>query len=103
MTNWPGELKAEQVRSQAVNTYIDATATFETSNQLFNEINTIWRRSQTDNMHGGIASDCPHRERSPYTGDGQIACMTVLHNYDAKNFYQKWVQDMLGAQIEETG
>ncbi len=101
--NWPGELKAEQLTAQAVNTYIDATATFETSNQLFNDINKIWRRSQTDNMHGGIASDCPHRERSPYTGDGQLAAITVLHNYDAKNFYQKWVQDMLGAQIEETG
>jgi len=103
ISNWPGELKAEQVRAQAVNTYIDATATFETSNQLFNDINKIWRRSQTDNMHGGIASDCPHRERSAYTGDGQIACITVLHNFDAKNFYQKWVQDMLGAQLEETG
>ena len=57
--NWPGELKAEQLTAQAVNTYIEASATFETSNQLFNDINKIWRRSQTDNMHGGIASDCP--------------------------------------------
>jgi len=101
--NWPGELKMEQLTAQAVNTYIEATATFETSNQLFNDINKIWRRSQTDNMHGGIASDCPHRERSAYTGDGQLACNTVLHNFDARNFYHKWVQDILGAQIEETG
>jgi alpha-L-rhamnosidase len=101
--NWPGELKAEQLTAQVVNTYIEATATFETSNRLFNDINKIWRRSQTDNMHGGIASDCPHRERSAYTGDGQVACNTVLHNFDARNFYHKWVQDILGAQIEETG
>jgi len=26
-----------------------------------------------------------------------------MHNYNAKNFYHKWVQDMLGSQIEETG
>jgi len=103
ISNWPGELKLEQLTAQAVNTYIETSASFESSNQLFNEINKIWKRSQTDNMHGGIASDCPHRERSAYTGDGQVACMTVLHNFDAKNFYQKWVQDMLGAQIEETG
>jgi alpha-L-rhamnosidase len=103
ITNWPGELRPEHLTAEAVNTYIKATAHFETSNELFNEINKIWRRSQTDNMHGGIASDCPHRERSPYTGDGQVACMTVLHNFDAKNFYHKWVQDMLGSQIEETG
>jgi len=103
ITNWPGELRPEDLTAEAVNTYMEATAHFDTSNELFNEINQIWRRSQTDNMHGGIASDCPHRERSPYTGDGQVACMTVLYNFDAKNFYHKWVQDMLGAQIEETG
>jgi len=101
--NWPGELTEKDLVAEAVNTYIEPSATFETSNDLFNEINRIWRRSQTDNMHGGVASDCPHRERSPYTGDGQITCITVLHNFDAKNFYHKWVQDMLGAQIEETG
>jgi len=103
ITNWPGELKPEHLTAEAVNTFIDPTAHFETSNELFNEINRIWRRSQTDNMHGGLASDCPHRERSGYTGDGQIACNTVLHNYDAKNFYQKWIGDMRGAQIKGTG
>jgi len=101
--NWPGELKSEYLIAEAVNTYIEPSATFETSSELFNEINRIWRRSQIDNMHGGIASDCPHRERSGYTGDGQIACNTVLHNYNAKNFYQKWITDMRDAQIQETG
>ena len=54
-------------------------------------------------MHGGIASDCPHRERSPYTGDGQVACATVMHNFDARSFYTKWIQDISGAQNPETG
>jgi len=103
ITNWPGELKTEHLTAEAVNTYIEPSATFESSNQLFMDINKIWRRSQIDNMHGGLASDCPHRERSGYTGDGQIACNTVLHNYDAKNFYQKWIGDMRDAQIKETG
>jgi alpha-L-rhamnosidase len=101
--NWPGELTAEMLTAEVVHTYVEESATFETSNQLFNDINKIWRRSQTDNMHGGIASDCPHRERSAYTGDGQVASVTVMHNYDARNFYQKWISDMLGAQNVETG
>ena len=54
-------------------------------------------------MHGGVASDCPHRERAPYTGDGQVACITVMHNFDARAFYTKWIQDILGAQNPETG
>ena len=103
ISNWPGELKADQITAEVVHTYVEESATFETSNQLFNDINKIWRRSQTDNMHGGIASDCPHRERSAYTGDGQVACVTVMHNYDAQNFYHKWIQDILGAQDLKTG
>jgi alpha-L-rhamnosidase len=101
--NWPGELKKDQIIAEVVHTQIDESARFETSNTLFNDITKIWKRSQTDNMHGGIASDCPHRERSPYTGDGQVSCVMVMHNYDAKNFYYKWIQDILGAQNPETG
>ncbi len=103
ITNWPGELKKEHLTAEAVNTYVEETGVFETSNELFNEINKIWKRSQTDNMHGGLASDCPHRERSGYTGDGQVACLTVMHNFDARNFYQKWIQDILEAQNKDDG
>ncbi len=103
ISGWPGELKKEQITAEAVNTAIEETATFETSDTLFNEINRIWKRSQLDNMHGGLPSDCPHRERSPYTGDGQVTCVTVMDNFDARAFYHKWVQDILGAQNITTG
>ena len=103
ITNWPGELKPENLTAEAVNTSIEESAKFETSNSLFNDINKAWKRSQLDNMHGGIASDCPHRERSAYTGDGQVSCLTVMHNFDAKSFYFKWIKDILGAQNAETG
>ncbi|MFY0688545.1 MAG: family 78 glycoside hydrolase catalytic domain [Cyclobacteriaceae bacterium] len=101
--NWYGELLPEHLTAKMINTEINESATFETSNSLFNNINKIWRRSQIDNMHGGIVSDCPHRERSAYTGDGQVACATVMHNYDARNFYYKWMQDISEAQNVETG
>jgi alpha-L-rhamnosidase len=103
VVNWPGVLTPEQITAEVVNTYVEESADFETSNPLFNQVNKIWKRSQTDNMHGGIASDCPHRERSAYTGDGQVACVTVMHNFDARNFYQKWIHDIIGAQNVETG
>jgi alpha-L-rhamnosidase len=103
ISNWPGNLSADQITAEAVYSDVETTGKFESSNTLFNKINKIWWRSQTDNMHGGIASDCPHRERSPYTGDGQVACVTVMHNFDARAFYTKWIQDILGSQIAETG
>ena len=103
ISGWPGELKPEQLRAEAVYSNVLNTGRFESSDTLFNKIHQIWVQSQKDNMHGGIASDCPHRERSPYTGDGQVACITVIHNFDARAFYTKWIQDILGAQNPETG
>lgn len=103
ITGWPVELHPENISAEAVYTDIETTGKFESSNELFNNINKIWWRSQTDNMHGGIASDCPNRERSPYTGDGQVACVTVMHNFDARAFYTKWIHDILGAQNVNSG
>ena len=97
------QLRADQLQAEAVHTDVASAADFHTSNELFNQIHAIWRRSQLDNMHGGIASDCPHRERLPYTGDGQAACQTVLCNFDAGAFYQKWIRDMRDAQDKVDG
>ncbi|MDD4591682.1 MAG: alpha-L-rhamnosidase N-terminal domain-containing protein [Parabacteroides sp.] len=96
-------LTDDMLTAEAVNTDVRISSVFKTSNDLFNKINEIWERSQLDNMHGCIASDCPHRERSPYTGDGQVACVTVMHNFDAAAFYTKWIRDMRDAQNMETG
>jgi alpha-L-rhamnosidase len=103
ISNWPGELKPDQLRAEVVHANVENTGKFETSDTLFNKIHRIWVRSQMDNMHGGYVSDCPHRERSPYTGDGQVSCITVMHNFDTRSFYTKWIQDILGAQNPETG
>ena len=94
-------LSAEQVEAHAVNSNVEPAGKFETSNELINKINEIWQRSQLDNMHGSVASDCPHRERSAYTGDGQIACVTVMHNFNAQTFYNKWLRDIRGAQTAD--
>lgn len=96
-------LTEANLQAEAVNTDVPVTAEFETSNPLFNRINEIWHRSQMDNMHGCIASDCPHREKLPYTGDGEAACETVMLNFDAAAFYQKWIRDMRDSQNKETG
>lgn len=94
-------LSAEQVEAHAVNSDVEPAGKFETSNELINQINQIWQRSQLDNMHGSVASDCPHRERSAYTGDAQVACVTVMHNFATQTFYNKWIRDMRGAQTAD--
>ena len=96
-------LTAENLTAEAVNTDVPVTSEFETSNPLFNRIVEIWECSQLDNMHCCIASDCPHRERLAYTGDGETVCEMVMLNFDAAAFYQKWIRDMRDTQNKETG
>lgn len=97
------DLNMDNVVAEVVNSDVKADAEFTTSNPLLNQINTIWRRSLEDNLHGGVMSDCPHREKSPYTGDGQVCCETVMANYDCYTFYHKWLRDMRDAQNVQTG
>lgn len=96
-------LSPENLVAEAVNTDVQPDAEFFTSDTLLNKINEIWRRSLLDNLHGCIMSDCPHREKSAYTGDGQVCCETVMYNFDAAAFYTKWIRDMNDSQNPKTG
>lgn len=103
ISGWPGELKADDIEARAVYCSMPVNSKFECSNALINRILHIWWRSQTDNMHVGVATDCPHREKGPYTGDGELACPMVVKTFDALPFYRKWLRDMRDCQDRETG
>ena len=97
------ELTAEQLTAEMVNTDISVSAEFKSSNPLFEQINTIWQRCVLDNMHCGVLGLDAHRERCPYTGDGQVTSVAIMHNFDVAAFYEKWIRDMRDAQNIETG
>ncbi len=103
ISGYPGELLPENVTAEAVYADVEKTGSFACSNPLFEQIDHIWWRAQTDNMHMGVPTDCPQREKGPYTGDGELACVTVMHNFDARAFYTKWIRDMIDCQDVETG
>ncbi len=97
------DLSSGQVTAEAINTNVPVNSEFNSSNPLFGNILEIFQRSQMDNMHSAVASDCPHRERLPYTGDGEVAMSAVLSYFDAATFYNKWIDDVIGSQNPETG
>lgn len=97
------ELHSSQIQAEAVNTELRQTGFFACSDTLLTKIHHIWRRTLLDNAHGCIFSDCPHRERSAYLGDGQVAAEMVMRTFDARAFYRKWFADMRLAQNPRTG
>ncbi len=97
------ELTADKLEGRVVNTDIQPAGTFECSNMLFNQLLSNYRWTQLGNVHGGVPSDCPHRERRGYTGDGQISSRSAIYNFDMAQFYTKWLGDISDAQNHETG
>ena len=98
----PG-LESSMMSAEMICTNLPETSSFTSSNPMLEDINRIWKQSQLDNSHGGIASDCPQRERSGYTGDGQLSSAAVMMNFDAAPFYRKWIRDIADAQNTRTG
>lgn len=82
---------------------IKITSRFNSGNETLNWLYDSYIRTQLDNMHCGFPSDCPHRERLGYTGDGQITCETAMLLSDSKAFYRKWIQDILDCQDINSG
>ena len=82
---------------------VPCTSGFECSNDNLNWYYNAFVNSQQGNMHGSIPSDCPHRERLGYTGDGQLTCDAVMTVFDASPFYRKWLRDIWDCQDPFTG
>lgn len=79
------------------------TSTFASSSEGLNFLYDAFIRSQLDNMHGSIPSDCPHRERLGYTGDGQNCAEAGMMLLDSRDFYRKWIRDILDCQSIDNG
>ncbi|NQU52540.1 MAG: family 78 glycoside hydrolase catalytic domain, partial [Bacteroidetes bacterium] len=97
------KLGLDNIEGRVVNTDVSESGTFECSNNLLNQILINYQWTQLGNMHGGIPSDCPHRERRGYTGDGQISARAAIYNFDMTQFYTKWLNDISDAQNHVTG
>lgn len=78
-------------------------STFCSDSEGLNFLYQAFLRTQLNNMHGSIPSDCPHRERLGYTGDGQVAAAAAMMTLDCREFYRKWMQDILDTQDPVSG
>lgn len=93
----------EVLCAEVIHTDVAVTSSFSCSDPVLNWLYETYIRTQLDNYHGCIPSDCPHRERLGYTGDGQLTAETAMLLLDTKELYRKWYQDILDSQGAETG
>lgn len=75
----------------------------KTDNKVFNWLFDATKYTLLANMHCGVITDCPHRERLGYTGDGLLICDVALWIADCNKFFKKWIQDVADCQDLTTG
>ena len=94
-------LPAECVQMQVLSS-LDAAATYESSNELVNQLFSNIVNSTTSN-YLSIPTDCPQRdERMGWTGDAQIYALSASYVADTYNFMRQWM-DTVRADCGETG
>ena len=89
----------ETLTGIVIYTSFEKAGGFACSNPLFNQLqqNTLW--SYIGNYHG-IPTDCPHREKIGWTGDGHLVAEAGLYNFDVVTSYLKWLDDFVDEQQE---
>ena len=76
---------------------------FHCGDKIINGYHEAFVRSMLSNLHSGVPSDCPHRERLGYTGDGQLTCKAAMLTLSVKELYKKWIYDIFDCQDLKTG
>ena len=88
----------DELEIKVIHSDTPVTSKFNSNHEGMNFLYDAFLRTQLDNMHGSIPSDCPQRERLGYTGDGQLVAPTAMMMLDSREFYKKWIQDILDCQ-----
>lgn len=88
---------------RVIQTDLTQISDFSCDNETLQWIFDAYVKTQSANVHGCIPSDCPHRERLGYTGDGQLTCGAVMSVFDAREMYKKWMADIRDCQDKNGG
>lgn len=94
-----GRIRPGDFTSFAVYSALEETGSFTCSNPLVNQLVSNSRWSQKSNFLDA-PTDCPTRERSLWSGDGQVYCRTAADFMSVYPFYEKWLADLSLEQFE---
>ena len=102
ISGYPGELTEENISAVALSSLQERTGSYETSNEMVNQLQSNIAWGQLDNFIS-VPTDCPQRdERLGYTGDSQVFVRTAAYNSNVKEFFNKFMLDITSNQ-RDTG
>ena len=90
---YPGELTADDIRSNVVNTGFEKSGSFDVSSEDLQRVqeNSIWGQRSVSQS---LPLDNPQRdERMGWTGDAHMSVRSQLFNFDAYRMFAKYMDD----------
>jgi alpha-L-rhamnosidase len=95
---YPGVPMPDALTAHFIGPDFAQAAEFNSSSAVLNAIQSAIVASATANWANDVPTDCPHRERRGYLGDGQHAAETVVSNLWSARGYIKWLRDFRDQQ-----
>ncbi|MEA5257918.1 family 78 glycoside hydrolase catalytic domain [Arcicella aquatica] len=93
-----GKINPEDFTAYALYSDMEQTGSFETSNTLVNQLQKNIQWGQKGNFLD-VPTDCPQRdERLGWTGDAEVFSRTASYNFNANQFFAKWLKDVTADQ-----
>lgn len=99
ITGYSGELKPEDIVCYTIATDVEHIGSFESGNEMVNQLHEIMVRTMVCNMQGK-PTDTPVFEKLGWTGDYNHAIKTFNYNFDTTNFLAHHLYNLRDTALE---
>ena len=90
----------EDMTAYFVHQQLPVWGEFSCSDGMLNRLYDLARFSTLSNLFY-VPTDCPTREKLGWCNDAQASVEQMIQNLDMRGFYEKWMQDILDAQLPD--
>jgi alpha-L-rhamnosidase len=95
-----GDINVSRVEAIPLHTDVARMGRFECGNEILTWIDAATGRTFLNNLHG-IPTDTPIYEKNGWTADAHLATEAVLHHFDLRATFGKWLDDHVDAQDDD--
>lgn len=92
-----GEASVSKVRAVPIYTPLEEVGAFQCSNPVVEWVDAALPATFRNNLHG-VPTDTPIYEKNGWTADAHLATAALLHRFDLRASFGKWMDDHVGAQ-----
>ncbi len=92
-----GDATVEDARAVPLYADVDRVGAFTTDEPVIEWIDGALARTFRNNLHG-IPTDTPIYEKNGWTADAHLATEGLLHHFDLRAAFGKWIDDHIDAQ-----